>query len=192
MKKFIKLFLEEGLGIDIGFKKATCIKVIESCQNKNIKLFYKNEKVKYKYVSGYSVFVASLKHDARYITLSRGEFESHFKIGRLRAIIGKFVDEKDNNMRHFEGEMYVRRIKMSDHFLDFDPFDNPYGRSQMFYPKITLKILNKYRYGIYYRFDDHKNTCYSFGNSKHELQKFCDERNALRLKELQARQKGTP
>jgi len=48
----------------------------------------------------------------------------------------------------------------------------------MFYPKITLKILSKVKYGIYRRYDEHKNTCYRFGNSKRELQKCCDEINA--------------
>jgi hypothetical protein len=81
-------------------------------------------------------------------------------------------------MRHFDA-LYVRRIKLSDRYLDFNPFDNPFGGgTRLFYPKITLKILNKYRYGVYHRFDDHKNTCYSFSNSKRYLQKHCEERNS--------------
>jgi len=82
---------------------------------------------------------------------------------------------------------YARRIKLSDRYLDFDPFDNPYGRSMLYYPKMTLWLLLKFRYGIFHQGDDHKNTCYSFGNSKRELHEQCDKSNASRLKELKER-----
>lgn len=62
---------------------------------------------------------------------------------------------------------YVRRLKSSDYFLDFDPFDHPYGTTPLYYPKVTPYLISKYKYGIF----EHggSNICYSFGTSKRKL-----------------------
>jgi hypothetical protein len=71
---------------------------------------------------------------------------------------------------------YIRRIKSSDRFMDFDPFDNPFGGgTRITYPKVTPYILSKFKYGMFEY--GGSNICYSFGHSKSDLRPWLKKRN---------------
>lgn len=61
----------------------------------------------------------------------------------------------------------IRRIKPTDRYIDFDPFDHPFGgRSHFTYPQVTAYHMKNYNFGMFQR---KSNICKFFAKTRKEI-----------------------